>query len=33
MKEEEKSNHNNGGDKWYSEYGNPENRHIVFMMA
>ena len=29
-KEEEKSNHNNGGDKWYSEYGNPENRHIVF---
>jgi NTE family protein len=30
IKEEEKSNHNNGGDKWYSEYGNPENRHIVF---
>jgi NTE family protein len=30
MKEEEKSNHNNGDDKWYSEYGNPENRHIVF---
>jgi NTE family protein len=27
--EEERNNSDNGG-KWYSEYGNPENRHIVF---
>ena len=28
-KEEEKNNSDHDG-KWYSEYGNPENRHIVF---
>ena len=29
-REEEERNNSDHGGKWYSEYGNPENRHIVF---